>query len=113
MLLLLAVLPLHITWAAGMVHCPRDADHGDRASAAHALSHAAGGIEHAHDEGDDGNGAGWSLDCSVFQFVALEPPAARTQTLQRAGATPHSFERPDYKSHIPTGLERPNWRLAA
>jgi hypothetical protein len=113
MLLLLAVLPLQMTWAAGMGHCPRGADHGDRASVPHAASHAADGLEHSHDEGDDGSGAGWGIDCSVFQFVALAPPAARAQSLPRASATAHVVARSGYKSHIPPGLDRPKWRFAA
>jgi hypothetical protein len=113
LLLLLAVLPLQMTWAAGVTYCPHDGSHANHASVPDGAAHAVDGHEHGNDGGDDGHSAGSGLDCSVFQFVALEPPAARAQPLPRACATAHDVVRSDYESHIPTGLERPNWRFAA
>jgi len=113
LLLLLAVLPLQIPWAAGAAHCPRggdDAAHasvpGDASDEAHAHVHDAG-------DGDEGQATGAGLDCSAIQLVALEPPAVRAQSLPSAGATPQDVESSGYKSHIPDGLDRPNWRFAA
>ena len=112
-LLLLAVLPLQISWAAVSFHCPQGSDEGVGAAAASASLHAEHAHEHDGDNGDDGHGAGTGLDCSVLHLVALEPTSARAQALARAGATAHGGACPGYESHVPEGLERPNWGLAA
>jgi hypothetical protein len=110
-LLLLAVLPLQISWAAAF-HCPQGGDGGAGLSVASAAPHAAHTHAHDGDESDDGHAAGAGLDCSVLQLVALEPPSAWLQFLARAGAIAHGVACPGYKSHIPDGLERPKWGLA-
>jgi hypothetical protein len=113
LLLLLAVLPIQITWSAGISHCPHDDGHDHSAGVPDTASHAADGHEHGHDDGDAGHGAGTRLHCGVFQFVALEPPAAPARPLHRAGLAVPADEHLGYTSHIPDGLDRPNWRLAA
>ena len=111
LLLLLTVLPLQISWAAGVAHCPHEGDDGVHASAAGDAAHA-----HAHvhdtDDVDEGHAAGPGNDCSAFQLVALEPPAAPAQSLSRAGGTAPAVACLGYTSHIPDGLERPKWGLA-
>ena len=125
MLLLLAVLPLQTAWA-GVAHCPRgehhdasfagndagdDAQdahrHGDGAHHVHGHSH---GGAHGHGSHDHGGAAGG--DCSPFQFVAMTPLVLAPQWLPLAGATIAGIALADYKSHIPDGLDRPNWRYA-
>jgi hypothetical protein len=113
LLLLLAVLPFQSPLAAGVAYCPHDGDESFHASMSGDASHDA--HPHGHDTGDAdaGHAAGAGLDCSVIHLVALEPPAAGAQSLPRAGATAHHVEYPGHKSHIPDGLDRPNWRFAA
>ena len=112
-LLLLIVLPLQTTWAAGLGYCPPDSDHAYASAAGHD-SHAA----HAHDHGDGddggnrGHAAGAHLDCSAFHFVALEPFVASAHSLPQVGVTLHRVEYTGYKSHIPEGPDRPRWRFA-
>lgn len=113
LLLLLAVLPLQVTWAAGVRHCPDDGDRGASVSVPGDASHAGHVHKHADDSGGGGYAAGSGLDCSAFQFVALDPSAAATQWLAQAGATTHDIEYAAYKSHIPDGPDRPRWRFAA
>ena len=113
LLFLLAVLPLQITWAAALAHCPPDGGDGAHASVTSNASDAASAYGHDTGGGDGGHAAGAVLDCSAIHLEALEPPAARAQSLPRAGATARNVEPPVYKSHIPDGLDRPNWRFAA
>jgi hypothetical protein len=113
LLLLLAVLPVQTPWAAGFAHCPHDGDDGAHASVPSDASRAAHAHGHDTGDGDEGHAAGASLDCSVIHLVAIEPPAARAQSLSRAGATAHDVEYSGHKSHISGGLDRPNWRFAA
>jgi hypothetical protein len=111
LLFLLAVLPLQIPWAAGVAHCPHDGDNDAYASVSGDTSHTAHGL--ATGDGDEGLAAGAGPDCSVINLVALEPPAVRAQASPRAGATAHDVAFSGHKSHIPDGLDRPNWDLAA
>lgn len=110
LLLLLAVLPLQMAWAAGGAHCPPDGIGG-------AYAPAAGEVLHAHvhdtDDGDKGHAAGPGIECSAFNLFALEPPAAPTQSLARGGGIAPDGRYSGYQSHIPGGLERPKWRIAA
>jgi hypothetical protein len=107
-MLLLVVLPLQISWAAGVGHCPNDGDHG-----VHASGDASRGHVHDTDDGDGEPAAGAGIDCSAFHLVALEPPAVSTQPLSCAGETAPDVAYSGYKSHIPSGLDRPKWRFAA
>jgi hypothetical protein len=111
-LLLLTVLPIQISWAAAVFHCPQRGDDGAGIPAASAAPHAAHAHAHDGDDNDYGHATGSDLDCSVLHLVALEPPSGRAQSLARAGATAHGVACPAYKSHIPEGLERPKWGLA-
>jgi len=111
-LFLLAVLPLQISWAAAVVHCPQGGGDGVGAVAASAALHAEHAHEHDGDDSDDGHAIGGGLDCSVLQLVALEPTSARAQSLARAPAIAPAVACPGYKSHIPDGLDRPKWGLA-
>ncbi len=110
LLLLLTVLPLQISWAAGVAHCPHEGDAGVHASAAGDAAHA-----HVHDtdDGEEGHATGAGIDCSAFHLVALEPPAAPAQSLSRAGGTVPDVGYSGYKSPILGGLDRPKWRFAA
>jgi hypothetical protein len=112
-LLLLAVLPLQMTWAAGVSPCPNERRGEVHASAHGEVHHAASAHAHDSDNGDEGHAAGADLHCSVFHFVALEPTAAPVQTLPQTRSSAQDVERVDYESHIPDGLDRPNWRFAA
>ena len=112
-LVLLAVLPLQITWGAGIPHCPHDGDDGVQISSAGDASHSAHVHAHDGDDTNDGHAAGSGLHCSVFHFVALESPAAGVQPLPPAGAAAPEVVNSGYESHIPDGLDRPNWRFAA
>jgi hypothetical protein len=126
-LFLLAVLPLQMSWAVGLGHCPQNPSYAAGAAPIDATSHAIasqpqddeapphGDDGHAHDHPGNGAGhaAGAGLDCSVFQFVALEPPTAGAPSMPRTCATALCGERAAYESHIPTGPERPKWHLAA
>jgi hypothetical protein len=113
LLLLLAVLPLQITWSAGGFHCPHDGDDGVHASVPGDASHAAHAHLHASDDGDEGHPSGQGLDCSAFHFVALVYPAAWTSSLPQTGGTVHDVEYSGYKSPILDGIYRPRWRFAA
>lgn len=110
LLLLLTVLPLQISWAAGVAHCAHESDDGVHASAVADGAHA-----HVHDadDGDEGHAAGPGIDCSSFHLVALEPPVTSAQSLSRAGGTVADVRCAGYKSHIPSGLDRPKWCFAA
>jgi len=124
-LLLLAVLPLQPTWA-GVAHCPRgehyDASLGEHDAAVDAQdahrqgdgSHRADGHPHgdAHGHGSHGHDGAAGGDCSPFQFVAMTPLVLAPQWLPLAGATIAGIALAGYKSHIPDGLDRPNWRCA-
>jgi hypothetical protein len=148
LLVLLAVLPLQMTWA-GVANCPRGehrdayptgpadlsaADDAHRhADAFHVHdAHSDGGRPHAHDapsdggahhahdghrHGDDhgtsGHAGGSGFDCSPFHFVAVAPPGAIPQSLPCPGAAVAHAALLAHESHIPDGLERPNWRPAA
>lgn len=114
LLLLLAVLPLQMAWAAGGAHCPPDGIGGAYAPATGEAVHAhAPEHEHDHDDGDKGHAAGPEIECSAFHLVTLEPPAAPTQLLARGGGNAPDARYSGYQSHIPGGLERPKWRIAA
>ena len=110
LLLRLTVLPLQISWAAGVAHCPQEGDDGVHASVAGDATHA-----HVHDtdEGDAGHAAGPGIDCSAFHLVALETPVTPAHSLSRAGGTAPDFRYSGYKSHVPSGLDRPKWRFVA
>lgn len=112
-LLVLAVLPLQVTWAAGARHCPHDGDYGVSVSVPGDASHATHVDEHEDDSGGGGYAAESVLDCSAFHFVALDPLAAPKQWLPQAGATTQAIDNAAYKSHIPDGPDRPRWRFAA
>ena len=111
--LLLATLPLQLTWAAAFAHCPRGSSHGTYASVPGDASHAAQSHVHDNDAGDEGRAAGSGLDCSLFHAVAIEPPAAAARLLPHSGATAADVTCSGYHSHIPDGLDRPKWRSAA
>ena len=123
LLLLLAVLPLQTTWAA-VASCPRAEHQGDHASGPNNTAHADAGdrhgatdhADHGHPHGDrgtTGHSGGPGLDCSLFQFVAVEPFDMAPQSVSPPGVALMDIVFPGYKSHVPDGLERPNWRLAA
>jgi hypothetical protein len=126
-LLLVVALPFRMAWAAGLDHCPPSAGMADGAATIAAPAHTLDVHPHGEDghvHGDDGSahgshpsGAGHEggarLECNLFQFVALEPPAGRPHSLPMVGTAVYEREQPPYESHIPTGPERPNWRLTA
>lgn len=111
LVLLLAMLPIQIPWAAALAHCPQSANDGAHVSVPGDAFDAA----HSHDtsDADDGHDAGAGPDCSVINLIALEPTAARAPSLPRTGTTAHDVAYSGHKSHIPDGLDRPNWDLAA
>ena len=118
------MLPLQTTWA-GVAHCPRGEHHDASVSMSDAASHPEGahrhgdgsddshGHPHGDPDGTDGHGGGARGDCSLFQFVAMEPLVMVLQWLPQPGAAIAGIALPGYKSHIPDGLDRPNWRFAA
>ena len=122
LLLLLAVLPLQTTWA-GVAHCPRGEHHGEHAMASGAASHMDVGHQHGsafnahHDHqhghhGTAGHSGGPVLDCSLFQFVAVAPLTTALQSLPRPNMAVVGTVLQGHKSHVPDGLDRPNWRFA-
>jgi hypothetical protein len=113
LLLLLAVLPLQITWTAGISHCLHDRDDDVHASLPGDASHEAHAHVHDSDDGDGDHGTGSGLDCSAFHLVALVHAAVWKPSLPQAGATAHDVEYSGYKSPILDGIYRPRWRFAA
>jgi hypothetical protein len=118
LLVLLAVLPLQATWAA-VAFCPRGEHQSDRASAPDNTSHTDFGHRHeatththdGHPHGDHGT-AGHS-GCSLVQFVAIGPFDITLQLVPRPSVALMGIVQPRYESHVPDGLDRPNWRFAA
>lgn len=113
LLLLMAVLPLQVTSLAAGFHCLHDGGDGVHVSVHGHASDATHAHVHAGDDGDERHPTGSGPDCSAFHFVALVYPATWVSALPPIGGTAHRVEYSGYTSHIPDGLERPNWRFAA
>jgi hypothetical protein len=121
-LFLLAVLPLQTSWAA-VAHCPpRGSDAAAASAAAHATAHddghrhdgaSVGHDGHQHDHGTSGHSDAPAPDCSLFQLVAIDPPVAARQSPPSPGAAIAGIEHSGHPSHVPDGIDRPKWRLAA
>ena len=50
---------------------------------------------------------------ALFQFVGVEPLNMAPQSLPAPSVAIIGIALPDYESHIPDGLDRPNWLFAA
>jgi hypothetical protein len=113
LLLLMAVLPFQVTSMAAGFHCPNNSDDGVHASVHGHATDATHAHVHAGDDSDGSHLTGSGPDCSAFHFVALVCPATWVSALPPTGWNAHCGEYAGYTSHIPNGLERPNWRFAA
>jgi hypothetical protein len=123
LLILLVVLPLQTTWAT-VAYCPRG-EHQDVHAVASsnttdpeaghqhiATTHGHHGHLHGH-HGTAGHSGVPSLDCSLFQFVAVEPLDIMPQPIPAPNVAVAGVALLRFNSHIPDGLDRPNWRFAA
>lgn len=124
LLMLLAVLPVQLIWGS-VSSCPSGEHHratesalGDAAEPDPAHRHDdASGAQHDHQHGGEhgtaGHTIGLDIECSGFHFVAVEPIAASAHPLQQRGVVVTAIAHSDHESHIPDGIERPKWCLAA
>ena len=124
LLMLLAVLPVQMIWA-GVASCPRGGHHSATASVLGDAARPDSGhrhddasrTQHDHQRGAEhgtaGPTVGSDFECSGFQFVAVEALAGSAHLLQQRGVVVTAIAQPDHESHIPDGIERPKWCLAA
>lgn len=110
LIFLLALLPLQFSWAAAAAYCQHEGEKSTQHFGHHAHQHDA-----QTDLPDDADkvvkvhaDCGYChLSCQVSFLTAVPEVALPT------GAT--HVEKPvrPYSSHIPDGLQRPDWRLVA
>lgn len=100
---LLMVMQFQFVWGAAASYCGHETDP--------AASQHFGHHEHRHQATDDGaNPSGaFDLDCGSCHFgtsVTVPPSAIAMADLPRSDYHPGCS--PDYSSHFPSGLERPD-----
>jgi len=106
----------HLHGGASHAHNAHPGDDASPAPDAHPhadASHAHDGHRHGDGQGTSGPAGGSGFDCSLFHFVAIEPLTAAPQPIQCAAVAVNDIAGTGHESHIPDGLERPNWRPAA
>lgn len=108
--ILLFVVPFQLVWGAAVPYC----EHETKADAAKHFGHH----EHRHQAGDvasaaaDDNGSGpgtYDSDCAICHLGTFVPhPSAVMAIASVPRGAVHSDPGPDFRSHIPAGLERPD-----
>lgn len=109
LILLLAVLPLQMSWAAVTGYCQHESGKAAQHFGHHDHKHQASG-ESQPSKGKLGvndNDCGY-CHLSCVNFV----PTHQSQLIFPKASTSVEFQLPFYQSHIPDGLARPNWRHA-
>lgn len=108
-LLLLFLLPFQSLWAAAASYCQHEND-----TTTQHFGH------HEHEcqaVADEGEGTGLSTgeqDCNYCHLGCAKPLSQHTVAMLAAPTLTVSSSPPrTYRSHIPAGIERPNWSLAA
>jgi len=110
LILLLTILPLQYSWAAAAVYCQHEQEQQTSHFGHHTHQHQA---ENEESE-EPSKSKKYDNDCGICQFSAQ----ASFLSAFPAGLPPndvvHYARLPDnYSSHVPSGPQKPDWRLVA
>lgn len=110
LIFLLAVLPFQFSWAAAAAYCQHDGEKTVQHFGHHTHQHDA----QTDTPNETEPGVKFHSDCGYCHLFGQAPFVMTALTVAvETGGTQAEALFPRYSSHIPDGLQRPDWRLVA